>query len=314
MMQTAAAHEAAPVKKVLVTGASGFIGRHCLLPLLARGHDVHAVTTGPALDEMAGVTWHRADLLDPAQVRALIAAVQPSHLLHLAWDVEHGKFWTSPGNLQWVQASLELAQAFVAAGGVRMVAAGTNAEYDWRYGWCTENITPLAPATLYGASKHALNITLSAYAAQVGLSAAWGRIFFLYGPGEHPSRLVSSVTRALLKREPAPMSHGQQRRDFLYVGDVGDAFAALLDSAITGPVNIASGVPVTVRDMAYTIADALDAGDLIRLGALPTPPDDPPLLAGDPGRLRNEVGWQPCHTLADGIGASIAWWRERMES
>jgi nucleoside-diphosphate-sugar epimerase len=302
------------VKTALVTGASGLIGRHCLPSLVARGYTVHAVTIGPAPDGPPGVTWHSADLFDAAQTRALVADVQPSHLLHLAWYVEHGKYWTSPDNLRWVQASLGLARAFVEAGGARMVTAGTSAEYDWRYGWCVENLTPLEPASLYGASKHALNIALSAYTEQAGLSAAWGRVFFIYGPGEHPARLVPSVTRALLQRQPAPMSHGDQRRDFLCAIDAGEAFAALLDSAVTGPVNIASGVPVALRDVAYTIADALDARDLIHLGALPTPPDDPPLVAGDPRRLRDEVGWHPRYTLADGIAASIAWWRVHLES
>jgi len=302
------------VKTALVTGAAGFIGRHCLLPLLARGYTVHGVTTGQIPDEPAGVVWHRADLSDPAQTRTLVALVQPSHLLHLAWYVKHGKYQTAPDNLRWVQTSLELVQAFVEAGGSRMVTAGSCIEYDWRYGWCVERLTPLESPTLYGTSKHALNIVLSAYAAQTGLSAAWGRVFFLYGPHEAPTRLVASIVRALLLQQPALMSHGDQRRDFLYVVDVGDAFAALLDSAVTGPVNIASGVPVALRDVGYTIADALNARDLIQLGALATPPDDPPLVAGSPRRLRDEVGWQPRYTLADGIAESIAWWRAHLES
>lgn len=243
-----------------------------------------------------------------------MALVRPSHLLHLAWYVKHGKYQTAPDNLRWVQTSLELVQAFVEAGGSRMVTAGSCIEYDWRYGWCVERLTPLESPTLYGTSKHALNIALSAYAAQTGLSAAWGRVFFLYGPHEVPTRLVASIVRALLLQQPAPMSHGDQRRDFLYVVDVGDAFAALLDSAVTGPVNIASGVPVALREVAYTIADMLDARNLIQLGALPTPPDDPPLVAGDTRRLRDEVGWQPRYALAEGIAASIAWWRAHQES
>lgn len=301
------------MKTALVTGAAGFIGRHCLLPLMARGYDVHAVTVNTPPNGPPDVVWHSADLLDPAQARALVRAVQPSHLLHLAWYVEHGKYWTSPENVRWIQASLELAQAFVAAGGERMVTAGTSAEYDWRYGWCVENLTPLEPTSLYGASKHALNVALSAYAAQTGLSAAWARVFFAYGPGESQARLVPSVTRALLRRQPAPMSHGRQRRDFLYVTDVGDAFAALVDSAVTGPVNIASGVPVALRSVACAIADVLDARDLIRFGVLPTAPDDPPLVAGSPRRLRDEVGWQPRYSLAEGIGETIAWWRTHSE-
>ncbi len=264
--------------------------------------------------EPQGVQWHRTDLLDTEQMSELLATVRPSHLLHFAWYAAPGKYWTSPENLRWVQASLGLLQAFAANGGQRVVMAGSCAEYDWRYGFCSEQVTPLAPATLYGTCKHALQTMVSAYAAQAGLSAAWGRIFFLYGPHEHPARLVASVIRSLLRGEPARCSHGNQVRDFLHVSDVADAFVTLLNSDVAGPVNVASGQPISIRDLVYRIAAKLDRADLIQLGALPTAADDPPLLMADVRRLRDEVGWLPSYDLETGLEQAIDWWEHETKS
>jgi nucleoside-diphosphate-sugar epimerase len=197
-------------------------------------------------------------------------------------------------------------------GGRRIVAAGTCAEYDWRYGYCAERVTPLAPATLYGTCKHALQRILEAYAAQANLSAAWGRLFFLYGPHEHESRLVASVIRAMLRAEPARSSHGRQVRDFLHTLDAADAFAALLDSDVTGALNIASGQPVSLREVIAEVAAQLSAERLVALGALPAPPNEPPLLVADVRRLTEEVGWRPRYALRAGLAATIAWWRDEL--
>jgi nucleoside-diphosphate-sugar epimerase len=295
------------MKKVLLTGATGFVGRPCIAGLLARGYDVHAVTIDP-LPDLAEVQWYQADLLDGEQARRLMEQVRPSHWLHLAWYAVPGKYWASVENLRWVQASIALLQAFAQSGGRRVVMAGSCAEYDWRYGYCTEGLTPLTPATLYGTCKHALQLVLRAFAEQAHLSAAWGRIFFLYGPHEYPDRLVPAVIRAVLRGEPARCSHGGQIRDFLHVQDVADAFVALLDSDVVGPINIASGEPIGLKDVIFKIADKLHHADLIQLGVVPVPANDPPLLVADIRRLREEVKWQPKFDLDTGLEQTIEWW------
>jgi nucleoside-diphosphate-sugar epimerase len=149
----------------------------------------------------------------------------------------------------------------------------------------------------------------SVFSEQVGLSQAWGRIFFLYGPREHPNRLISSVIRALLLDQPARCTHGNQIRDYLYVEDVGDAFVTLLESGVEGPVNIASGHPIALREIIHKIAKKLDREDLVQLGALTTPPNEVPLLIANVDRIFNEVGWKPKWDLDHGLDETINWWK-----
>jgi nucleoside-diphosphate-sugar epimerase len=306
------------MKKVLLTGASGFIGRHCIEPMLARDFEVHAVSLTPppvALSTLPGVHWHRSDLLDAGAVKALVSEVEPKHLLHLAWYAVPGNYRTSPENLRWVQASLELYLAFAAHGGRRAVGAGSCIEYGQTdQQRCAEGVTPLAPSTLYGACKHAFHLMSEAFALEAGLSAAWGRIFFLYGPHEHPDRLVAHVTRSVLGGKLVRTTHGNQLRDFLHVGDIGAALAALLDSDVSGAVNIGSGLPVTLKDLFGKIAEFTGQGDLIAVGALPTPVNEPPVICADVTRLREEVGWSPQYDLHRGLRETVAWWKLRCET
>lgn len=298
-------------KRVLVTGAAGFIGRHCLPLLASNGFEVHATDWLIPEDAPRGTHWHRVDLLDPKQSAEMTASVRPSHLLHFAWFAKPGEYWTSPDNLCWVGASLSLLQSFARHGGQRAVMAGTCAEYDWDYGFCSPSVTPLRPVTLYGVCKHALQMMLHSFSLQTGLSSAWGRIFFLYGPYEHPERLVSSIIGSLLKREPARCTHGTQIRDYLYVEDVASAFVALLMSAATGPVNVSSGRPVMLRELALAAADCIGSREGLQFGALPSPPGESPLIVGDNRRLTDEVGWTPSFDLASGMARTVAFWRER---
>jgi nucleoside-diphosphate-sugar epimerase len=303
------------MKRVLVTGANGFIGGHCLSALVKRDFEVHAVSRTRQDDASSAVHFHQFDLLDRSQVLDLVSRVNATHLLHLAWYAVPAKYWSSEQNLRWVQASLDLFQGFAASGGRRIVSAGSCAEYEWGGNQpLSERVTALKPSTLYGTCKHALQIILETYASQANLSAAWGRIFFLYGPKEYEERLVASVIRALLRGEIARCSHGEQVRDFLYVEDVAESFVALLDSEVQGAINIGSGIPIKLRDVINEIGRQMDLPQLIQLNALPSPADEPAVLVANVERLTNELKWKPAYDLQEGIGKSIAWWRSNQMS
>jgi nucleoside-diphosphate-sugar epimerase len=303
------------MKRVLVTGATGFVGRHCLLPLIERGYEVHALSRAAGRPlSVPGVQWHGLDLLrDTGRLESLLADLRCSHLLHLAWFTEPGKYWTAPENLQWVSGSLRLVDAFAGTEGRRLVVAGSCAEVDWASSVVSDGMVLSCPRTLYGWSKLSLYLVLAAYASRVSLSLGWGRLFFMYGPHEHPARLVPNVATALLKKSPAPCSHGRQVRDFLFVHDVADALTALLDSTVEGPVNIVSGQTHTVAQVVHQIASLLRGEHLIRWGAVPTSPDEPVQLVGEARRLREEIHWSPRFSLAEGIAQTVSWWQEQLQ-
>jgi nucleoside-diphosphate-sugar epimerase len=150
---------------------------------------------------------------------------------------------------------------------------------------------------------------LDEFSRQNGLSSAWARVFFLYGPHEPPQRLVPAVVSALLRDEPARCTAGAQIRDYLYVEDVAGALACLLAGRVTGAVNVASGKPTHIRDLVVTIADKLNRRDLLQLGAIPEKADDPPVLIADVRRLSHECGWSPRFDLDAALEKTIDWWK-----
>lgn len=299
--------------RLIVTGATGFIGRYAVEIAARRGHEVHGFARREAKSADRNIQYHSVDLLnDRATMRRLVQQIGATHLLHLAWYTEPGRYWTSPENFQWVAASLDLADAFAKGGGKRLVGTGSCAEYDWSSGVCSENSTPSLPATPYGVAKNSLRVLLESWTALQGLTFAWARIFFTYGPREATDRLVSSVTRALLRGESAACSEGRQRRDFLYVADVADALVTLTESTVAGIVNLGTGADVSVREVVEEIGRQTGQADRIAFGRLPTR-DEPPLIRADVGRLTGELAWRPRFDLSAGIAETVAWWRENLD-
>jgi nucleoside-diphosphate-sugar epimerase len=306
-------------KRVLITGAGGFIGRWSVSPLVAKGYEVHAAISNSTPrglpSEALGAVAHPADLLDESAIDALLKRVAPTHLLHFAWNATPGIYWTSPENARWLAAGQYLARRFGALGGRRAVMAGTCAEYDWtKAGVCVELSTPLAGETggvltPYVASKIAMQKALTQLGNAASLSTAWGRIFFQFGPHEHKNRLVPSVIRNLLMNQEALCTHGRQIRSFLHVADVGAAFALLLDSEVRGPVNVGSGERISLADLIHKIAIKIGRPELVRLGARSPATEEPPLLVPDTHRLRDEVGFTPRYALDEAIDDTVEWWR-----
>jgi nucleoside-diphosphate-sugar epimerase len=294
------------VKRALVTGASGFVGRAAVEALKRLGYEVEGVTRRVE-PELPVDRWHAVDLLDAAGVATLMDAARPSHVLHLAWTTEHGRYWEDPNNDQWVAATRRLLEVFEQGHGSRFVLAGSCAQYDWTGDLpLSEADAPRRPATHYGRAKQEASEIVDA----AGLSTATALLFFPYGPYEQPERLVPSIARRLLDGDEAPASTGTQVRDFIHVTDGGGALAALLDSDVNGSVNIASGEGTRIADVAEAIARIVGRRELLRLGGLPG--DDRTSVVASVARLRDEVGFVPRLSLEQGLRDAVEWWRQRM--
>jgi UDP-glucuronate decarboxylase len=294
--------------KILVTGATGFIGSHVARQLAQEGHDVHAIVR-PQTD-----LWRIADI-EPSLHVIHGDLVNPSFTvhspsfdlcIHLAWYVEPGKYLHSPLNKDWVEASLRLARRLHDAGCGRFIAAGTCFEYATSDPPQRES-TPTAPTTLYAQSKLELLHALPS----IGFDFAWVRFFYQYGPQEDPRRLMPIVINSLRRGQQAKLVPGDRIRDYLHVEDVASAVCAVARSKLLGAVNVGSGAPVTVRDIALKIGQLLDRADLIKVGALPYGPTEPMHLLADNTKLRDGTGWKPRFGLEDGLRQTIDWWQRQ---
>ncbi len=294
--------------RVLVTGASGFIGHAVLAALVRHQLEVHALSRSKP--KVGGkYIWHPVDLLDHAAANAAVRKTRPDIVLHLAWFVRQG-FWTAPENLDWVAATLALARSSAEAGVRRFVGAGTCYEYtfpdDKR---CDEASTPLKPGTLYGVCKNATRSMLEAFTTEAKMSFAWARIFFLYGPHEAPTRLVSSVARALARGEAASCSSGKLIRDYMDVRDVGEALCTVALSEATGAVNIGAGRANSIAEIVTKLAALAGRPELLRLGAIPDRPNEAPYIVADTQRL-HQLGFKEARGLDDGLRDALQYWKE----
>ncbi|MEO8216881.1 MAG: NAD(P)-dependent oxidoreductase [Acidobacteriota bacterium] len=294
--------------RVLVTGASGFIGRAVIDLLEHSEFTVHAVAHNGPSEQRSGVTWHRCDLTNPAESVALIRSIRPTHLLHLAWFAKPSRFWTSDENLRWVAATIELVREFRNSGGERAVCAGSCAEYDWTYPVMREKSTPLEPGTLYGWAKLSCYQLLRAYADTSGLSLAWGRLFFIYGPGEASSKLIPHVISSTLAQREVECRFPDSIRDFVFVDDCAQALVKLLTASEAGAFNISTGQGHSILAVVEEIQRQLGKSMPI---VFPEPANahEAPKLVGVNDRLRQATGWIPAHDLTSGLSKTIASWK-----
>lgn len=288
--------------RVLVTGASGFIGRYSIKFLQSMGHDVVGVCRYLSSDlHNIKIDWQVADLLSEGSASVLMDKVRPDALLHLAWCTENGKFWNDPANLTWLARSCDLVEAAKTVGVRRIVIAGTCFEFKFSDGDCDEHTTPVENHFLYDTAKDAFRRVAEAWCQPNNISFGWARLFHLYGPGEDPARLVCSIARSLIRGEPARCSTGQVLRDYMHVSDAGAALAAFVVSEVRGVVNIASGEPVRIADIARYLGEISGRPDLVCLGALPDRQNDPSRITANVARLRQEIGFIPNYELRAGL-------------
>lgn len=301
-------------RKILLTGAAGFIGSHVARVLLDAGCEV-AVVVRPRnpltrlRDVRERLTVFACDLSDPAALRPALSTWRPDACIHLAWYAEPGKYLTSANNIPALLAGLALLQELILSGCGQVVMAGTCAEYDTDLGFLRED-GPTRPETIYAAAKLSLNLIGSRLAAAAGVNFAWARLFYLYGPSEDERRLVPALINALERGVIFPATKGEQVRDYLHVEDVASALWNIAERRLNGIVNVSSGVPVTLRQVMETVGEITGRADLIQFGALPYRDWEPAFICGDSRRLRVETGWTPQYPkLRMGMEQTVGWWR-----
>lgn len=296
------------MKKILLTGATGFIGRHVVSELIERGYEVFAVSNSMSLPDKKGLVQIKLDLFDTDAVENFLQEQKFENLVHLAWYTG-AKCHSSDLNLDWTSISINLLKTFQKYGGKRVLFAGSVSEYDFSYGYLKEDLTPLKNPSLYGKCKSSLYEILSTFAKQTGMDFKWARIFNLYGPYEKKSRLMPAIICSILNNEDVKVSTCLKTQDYLHVFDTASGIVQFFESDVQGAVNISSGKPQNLKEIVEKIVELMNFKGKVLYGAIPTSFEDN-FVVGCNDKLVNEVGWTQKFSLEEGLKQTIEWWRE----
>lgn len=293
--------------RVVLTGATGFMGRAVTADLLQHGHQVAALVRPDSkvekLENEAAVTRIAyTSLLSPAVVDAL-AQWAPDAMIHLAWkgvgSGERSGAHHFTENLPFTLDSIVLAQQ---AGCRQWIGTGSQAEYGPANRKLSEEDT-CHPVTAYGKAKLATGIAALGLCEALHIRGAWGRVFSVYGPGDHPQTFISYLLHCFARQQVPALSSCNQRWDYLYLTDAAAAITSLMAQPCTGIYNIGSGATVALREVVESIKTQMGAKTFAGYGAKP----DGQLihLEADITRLQDATGWRPKTLLAEGLARTI---------
>lgn len=301
------------MKKVLVTGGSGFVGRAVLKALSASEVEIHVISRGDVIKDLTNetkISIHQLSLLEFSRVSQIIREIQPEYLIHLAWDVKQLDYLHSSENLDWVGASLNVLKVFVQSGGKRAFFCGTCFEYEFTENPASEQKTKIKPLTLYAQCKASLHDIVKKYCQDNQLSFVWGRLFYLFGENEAIHRVVPYVITELLNKKEVTCKNASAIRDYLYIADAGKAIVKTLFSDVVGAVNIASGQPVTMRQIFQLIGEKCHSADRIYYLDEPVVPKQ---VVAEVAILQKTVGFTEYTDWQQALERTIDWWRGKIE-
>lgn len=274
--------------KILVTGATGFVGRHVVAALCARGHDIVAVARNR--QKAIQMPWYKdvnfvaCDLYDPeVDPAAMLGA--PEAMMHLAWPGlpnYKGRFHFEVN----LPADYRFIKNMLIAGTQQVLVTGTCFEYGMQNGVLTED-APTFPNTSYGLAKDTLRKFLQALQTDLGFILQWVRLFYMYGPGQNSNSLFAQLDRAIDEgTEIFNMSGGEQLRDYLPVQEVARCLALLVEhSELQGIINCCSGQPISVRRLVEQHIVERNADIHINLGYYSYPDYEPMAFWGNRKKL-----------------------------
>lgn len=295
------------IKKVFVTGAKGLIGKETLKPLLDKGYQVYALTTGDIPEDNNEINWLQGNLFDFETMNLIFAKIKPTHLLHLAWQTT-GKF-NDNINFDFLSASLNLLKTFKENGGEKVVIAGTYIEYAESTELLDEYNSPINPQHIYGKCKNYLREIGELYCKSNGISFAWGRIFSAFGLESDLRRLTGDVMNSLFNDKTVEIRSGSLIRDYIYSKDVASAFVEILDSDRQGIFNISTGIGTSIQDYVLTIAKLMKKENLVVFNEHAS--NQYKFVVGNNSRLRNDLGWEPEYTIETALKEIIMLGKEK---
>jgi len=301
--------------RILVTGATGFVGSHLIGELLGRGHEVSAIVR-PESD-----TWRLAAVKDRVQfivgslddipdLRSSIADFRPEAIAHLAWWGVRNADRNSPIQARNIYSTMELAGLAAELGVKVFVGAGSQAEYG-QYNRAISEDDPARPTTLYGIAKVASEMMLAELCRQNGMRFTWLRLFSTYGPKDHDHWLIPQLIRALKAGQRMPLTKAEQLWGFLHVRDAAEGIRTVIETdGASGVFNLGSPDAPPLRETILAIRNLIDPAGELGFGDIPYRPDQVMVLKADVTRLQS-LGWQPRIRLEDGLREMVRWYNAR---
>jgi nucleoside-diphosphate-sugar epimerase len=283
-------------KKVILTGATGLIGKEALEPLKKSGFEIYALTIDKE-NPNCGIHWLPCNLFDSDSIRRVFNEIKPSHLLNFAWAAT-GDYLTSNINFDFLKAGLNLLKYFNENCGKRAVFAGTCFEYEFKDSPLNEE-DKINPQTVYAKCKNYLREISQLYCKQNDINFGWGRIFYVFGHNENEKRLTPHIINSLQNNKEVIINNGSLVRDYMYTKDIAGAFVKFLDSDAEGIVNICTGTGISLADYALKIAEKLGKKHLIKI--LNEPTMQPKIIIGNNNRLIKEVGYTQIYSYEKAI-------------
>jgi nucleoside-diphosphate-sugar epimerase len=305
-------------RKVLLTGAAGFVGAVLARRLLRDGHEVHVVLKSsnrrPRLDPIFDdLRVHELDLRDESSVRATVMEVRPQVIFHLA---AHGAYPTQTDADGIIRTNFlgtwNLLRASAAVDYEVFVNTGSSSEYGFK-DFAMRESDLLEPNSYYSVAKCAQTLLCQHFAQVEKRPITTLRLFSAYGPFEEPSRLIPTLIQRCLDGQPLKLVSRDTARDFIYVEDVVDAYLSLEKLAqLSGEIiNIGTGVQSTVGDVVDAVLKHTGAQVECQWGAMPSRVWDAKIWVSDCTKSKRLLGWRPQTTLSDGLARTVAWTREQ---
>lgn len=287
--------------KILVTGATGFIGSAFTRLAVSKGHRVAGMIlpadSPPVGLATGGTTWLKGTLADPPLKD--IERFEPEVCVHFAWIATPGVYLESPENENYYRWSLDFLRRVRQIGANHIVGVGTCIEYRMGDAPLSEERTPVEPTTNYARWKNALRLALEAEAGRERFRFCWGRVFYPYGPGEHPARLCSSIIEKLRRNESVVLKTPDSTKDYIYIDDLAAAILLTVERRFEGAINWGTGEGASVREIARTLARIMDKPELIQ-EQLPPAPDPFGYVVADASRLLS-LHWRKTLSLNEGL-------------
>ncbi|MBP7461368.1 MAG: NAD(P)-dependent oxidoreductase [Candidatus Delongbacteria bacterium] len=306
-------------QSIIITGASGFIGRHIVKLFLEEGWEILAIDYGTPLDDFSDHPRYRhlyGDWLNQGErvFHDLIWIMENNHYpyaLHLAWHTQHQDYWTSPLNRDWAGVTCRFIETFYHHGGRRWVGIGSCAEYDPTapFPW-SETHTRLKPESLYGESKLSVLRYLEELAVHQGIDYAWARVFFVYGPFDRGNRLIPYLMQSWSQNEIPRLNYPDLKRDYIFIEDLARQIFWITTHPVNGAVNTGTGKAVPLGEIGRILSQISNNVQKIEIGDTNSSPQSalqPNVIESDIHKLI-QSGYSPDLTkLESGLEKTWQW-------